>query len=283
MHKTIFSKIGLGVILTVILGLAAASAPPKPAVAQGGEFRVKAIFQKIDDSRARLLSTTDGKPYNLAITTWWELENYQGCSSDSIQTLDRKAAGGPWERVWSGTGTSPPPKLYTRVWTGRVYIYSLRVACPKGNVVIHVQDAVTFHIAVMENDKPPPGSISYRGQWIKSTSGRPSGGSTHVAKQVGASATMTYGGMAAAWVSTIDKGEASVPARVACDYKLCGTVDTAWPGDGLFDGLLYGQYKRVVWSNTWSSKSSHNVHRVQVIADDPSDVDVDALLLVAPA
>jgi len=278
MHKTIFSKIGLGVILAVILGLAAASASPTPAVAQGGVVSAMGVWNQVESggptaSHGQVWEPSSaGRPYRVPVKTFWDLQNQEDCISPAQGKLERQDGNGPWQLVWAGTSFGHP---YIRqlLDTDKSYRYRLTVSCMKAHgVESSVTNGVRFSMHVIEDDKPPPKGITYNGQWVVSRFGPVSGDSTHVAKQVEASATITYDGIAAAWVTTRD-AEDTVRARVACERVLCATIDTSSPTR---------EYRRVIWSDAWNTWSSQKVHRVQVIADDPfGHVDVDAFVLVS--
>jgi hypothetical protein len=288
--------VGLGIMLAVILALAAATTSPTPAVAQGrieGSIppqqaqggtlgihiwhRVEHLSQLGDPSQA-------GQPYSVRVATYWALQNFQDCISPPVQRLERQQGYfgpgdyGPWELVWEGTTPSGLRVVQETLQTDKRYRYRVSTACYKrddsGNLRVEFTftDGVPFWMSVWQDDEPTPGSINYNGKWIASSYGFPSGGSTHNAVQFGATATYTYRGIAAAWVSTLDNEDDPVEARVACDRMLCGSVDTSSRTRG---------YRRVVWSGDWRTGNDNNIHRIQVIADNSQgDIDVDAFIII---
>jgi hypothetical protein len=266
--------VGLGVTLAVILGLAAATASPTPAVAQGGVVSAHGVWNRVNTEGPTRIQVGEpssaGRPYRVPVQTFFPLENHENCISPPQQKLERRAGNGPWQLVWAET-TFNTPFIRQLLDTDKSYRYRFTVSCSKANgVESSVTNGVRFSMHVIEDDKPPPTGITYNGHWVVSRFGSPSGDSTHVAKQVEASATISYDGIAAAWVTTLN-GESPVPARVACEGVLCASIDTSNPTP---------EYRRVYWSDTWNTWSTQKAHRVQVIADDPNDVDVDAFIII---
>jgi hypothetical protein len=269
--------IGLGVMLAVILGLAAATASPTPAVAQGGVVSAMGVWNRVESggptaSHGKVWDPSSaGQPYRVPVQTFWDLQNQENCTSPPHQKLERQDGNGQWQLVWAGSG--PAPYIRQLLETDKSYRYRHTVSCMKAQgPESSVTNGVRFSMHVIEDDKPPPKGITYNGQWVVSRFGLFSGNSTHVAKQVEASATITYDGIAAAWVTTLD-AEDTVRARVACERVLCASLDTSYPTR---------EYRRVAWSDSWNTnyRSTNKGHRVQVIADDPyGHVDVDAFII----
>jgi hypothetical protein len=309
MGKKIFSRflwvggartftVGLGVMLAVtLLGLAAATALPTPAVAQNEpdlEQLGSVLEQQVNPNRRVL----EGPPYLVPVTTrWWEDRSKtsvtwsESCTTEPQVRIERRSGPGisqnPFQLVWQGALLNEPRTEYLRIQT--LYEYRLVVQCQKpSGLSMDAMRSVTFIIQVVEDDKLPPEpghvwapTIGYLGNWVTKSSGFPSGDSTHEARQDGAAAILPYYGIAAAWVSNLD--DSSTLARVVCDEQRdpqggwipCAEVDTEDPDPG-----ISGRSRRVVWSSKWDHRSTSRRHEVRVISDERHDVDVDAFVTV---
>lgn len=230
------------------------------------------------------------EPPYVAVNTTLQLDRPGRCPWPGLvmelwrQTGDQP---GPGDLIWQGTGYSAPLfKQYLALNTRYRYHASARCpAEPVGGVDFTpmVSDGVAFGIRLQDDlSSGWPSWPFYNGMWSTLYGPGYIGGTAHDARQSGASATIQYAGVAAAWVTTRDYKPAwdQDPARVACDYQLCNSFTTALPS-ATYTGLA--QFRRVMsagWLSNWGSSSTNSPHRLQVIADDSDGVDVDAFLIV---
>jgi subtilisin family serine protease len=215
-------------------------------------------------------------PYDVSIDTFWVLRDWEigkACQSGTVQQkLELQVGNGPFQVTWQGTEPTGDLDLVTQgLQTDTTYRYRHTTTCqsPSGNTVTGVTHGVRFSLRVIEDNSP---AINYVGTWVPRISVRATGGTTHEANQVGATASHTYDGIAAAWVTTVDEKDYPIQARVMCDGAPCGTVNT---GENEF-----GEERAVKWSYIWSSQSSNGRHTVEVISDESRLVDVDAFIIV---
>jgi subtilisin family serine protease len=225
--------------------------------------------------------SSGGPPYDVSVVTSWVLGDWEigrACHSGTVQQiLELQVGNGPFQVTWQGTEPTGDLDLVTRTLrTDTTYRFRHTATCqspsgntPSGNTVTGVTYGVRFSLRVIEDNSP---AINYVGTWVPRTSASATGGTTHEARQVGATASHTYDGIAAAWVTTVDEKPYPIQARVMCDGVPCGTVNT---GEHEF-----GEERAVKWSSTWSSESSNRRHTVEVISDESRLVDVDAFIAV---
>src|SRR5215208_2411702 len=91
--------VGLGVTLAVILGLAAATASPTPAVAQGGVVSAVTVMNRVTYQDKVWEPSSAGQPYRVPVQTFWGLQNSENCISSPQQRLERQDGNGPWHLV----------------------------------------------------------------------------------------------------------------------------------------------------------------------------------------
>jgi len=292
MHKTIFSKVsrvvggarvstvGLGVMLAVILlGLTVVTAFPTPALANHGP-RATQFKHKIIEGESL---SSGPPPYTVGVETSWTLQNLVGCTPGTLQQkLERQDNDGPFQVVWQGTETGSGDKdqvrdLLQASMAGAsitTYRYRHTGTClgPTGDTRRHITIGPTFYLSVTEDQRTPVTEIDYTGTWIQRAGG--TGGTTHEARQVGATATSrNHWGIAAAWVTTVDEKPYPIEARIECDYPECpATRDTG--------SDPFGDDSVVKWSSSWNTSSNNSHHDVTVISEENRRVDVDAFVVV---
>jgi hypothetical protein len=303
MHKTIFSKVlcvggarastvGLGVLLAVMLVLAAATAFPTPAGAvhlgdRGGptagyfnqEIAVDGCRELAREDIDEPCVTVDPSepPYTVEVDTSWFLSRWDDpdrCKPGTTrQILARQVDNGPFVVVWEGTEPAPrgtasgtntvrnglqTSSLFPEV-PPTTYRYRHTATCenPAGH---RVQGPPTFSPAfwlhVLDNDAEiTPLVLQYGGNWLPLHRTRAIGGTTHEAKEGGATATLRITALGVAWVTTVDEKSYPIEARVSsqpeCDVSVqrleaCPrTVNT-----GEHD---FGEERVVRWSLGWSN------------------------------
>jgi hypothetical protein len=290
------STVGLGVMLAVILlGLAAATALPTPAVAQNEPADLEQLGSVLAQGVSPNLRVLEGPPYLVPVTTRrWEDRSKtfvtwsESCTTEPQVRIERRSGRDPsFQLVWQGALLNQPRTEYLRIQT--LHEYRLVAQCQKpSGLSIGTMQSAPFVIQVVEDDKLPPEpgtvwapTIGYLGNWVTKSSGFPSGDSTHEARQDGAAAILPYYGIAAAWVSTLD--DSPTLARVVCDERRdpqggwipCAEVETEDPDPG-----ISGRSRRVVWASRWDDQSTSRRHEVRVISNESHDVDVDAFVTV---
>jgi hypothetical protein len=155
------------------------------------------------------------------------------------------------------------------------YIHLARCQNPSGDMVTGATSGVPFSLYVIED---PWVYFTYAGDWITRPSRYATGGTTHEARQVGATANLSYPGIAAAWVTTLDEDK-DVQASVMWDTCI---VTFACP-DTVNTGDEFGDARVVKWSSSWTGwygNSYNRAHTVQVTSHESRLVDVDAFVLV---
>jgi hypothetical protein len=168
-------------------------------------------------------------------------------------------------RQWLQTSADPP----TTYW----YFHTATCQQPSGQMVTGATYGVPFSLHVIED---PWVHFTYSGVWIQRAGG--TGGTTHEARQVGATATFRAGGIAAAWVTTVDEKDYPIWARVmwdGCSWPAC----PRWIDTG---SDPFGDARVVKWSSSWNENSYGRYQTVQVISEESRRVDVDAFVLVVP-
>jgi hypothetical protein len=310
-HKKLFSKVswvggarvftvGLGVMMAVMLGLAATPAQPLPAI-NLDFIRVEHSFEEYpfrrDDPSG---AADDGPPYTVPVVTRWDdtgvstLPNWIGTNCTATRAkweLQRRVGTDPaWQLVKQGT-TEQSAEVVQRLQTDTRYQYRWQITCKKANpsgsgtqLITRMNSGGVFQIEVVEDNQlvnRPDLSLSWAGDWLIDDGGSYSGGATHEAQQDGAYAVLLYEGLAAAWVTTLDSF--NTRARVECldgagNLVGCGRVNTE-------NGQL-NRYQRVAWtSNSWAYQpkqpSPVNANQeIRVISEENEDFDVDAFFVV---
>jgi len=210
-----------------------------------------------------------------------------GCTPGTLQQkLERQDNDGPFQVVWQGTETGSGDKdqvrdLLQASMAGAsitTYRYRHTGTClgPTGDTRRHITIGPTFYLSVTEDQRTPVTEIDYTGTWIQRAGG--TGGTTHEARQVGATATFRAGGIAAAWVTTVDEKDYPIWARVmwdGCSWPAC----PRWIDTG---SDPFGDARVVKWSSSWNENSYGRYQTVQVISEESRRVDVDAFVLVVP-
>jgi hypothetical protein len=342
MVKTVFSKgarvstVGLGVMLAVILlGLAAATAFPTPAGAfhQGiGGPRTDYFMQEIAVDGCRELASENldepcrtldpsTPPYRVKVSTAWPpLAVSNRCEPGTVrQKLEREVDNGPYTLVWEGPYL--PPEEQEKFWVrdalltsppegpDTTYLYRHTATCQ--NASGHTLRGVAttsprFSLHVLQDDFAHPFLplvLRYGGNWVTDHDPRATGGTTHEAKEVGATATLRITALGVAWVTTVDEKpyeiQALVSSRPECDpttqrpeacppvkkdpndpNKLLPNVNT-----GEHD---FGEHRVVKWSKGWSNYQrgfnpeqigENRLHTVEITSKEDSRVDVDAFVI----
>jgi hypothetical protein len=271
-----------------MLGFAAATTTATTAVAQQDPLRYIALDHRIPPQG----KVFDGPRYTIPVSTaWWDEEPMfswiaQNCStpSDPQWQIERQVGDGAWQVFREGTGGNFGGGV-DRVQANTVYRYRLTLTCHKGTTpVTETKLGNRFWIGVVEDNQAPPGpTIGWLGNWVEKTIFSYSGGTTHeVTGRLPAAAIFQYEGIAAAWVTTLDR-DSNQEARVVCDEKRdaqgnwvpCAEVDTEDPTPE----TRTDRPRRVAWSPRFSSFENNDNHEVRVIPSD-FDIDVDAFLVV---
>jgi hypothetical protein len=328
MVKTVFSKgarvstVGLGVILAVILlGLAAATAFPRPAgaVHQGFGGPSTAYFnQEIAVDGCRELAQEDihepcrtlspsTPPYRVYVSTaWTPLTVSSACKPGTVQQkLERQADNDPYTLVWEGPYLSPEEqyKLWVRdalltsppEGPNTTYLYRHTATCENASghtLKGRATPSPRFSLHVLENDFPlAPLFLQYGGNWVTDSTHGATGGTTHEAKEVGATATLRITALGVAWVTTVDEKSYPIEAKVTstpqCDVTIqrpeaCRTTVNTGEHD-------FGRERVVQWSLGWSNYQNrvnnpkqigeNRPHTVEITSSEDRLVDVDAFVI----
>jgi hypothetical protein len=311
MHKTIFSKVlriggarvstvGLGVILAIMLGFAAATTTATPAAAIPNPgllsfIRVENSIEVYSFEPNDPKGQADDTPrYTVPVVTRWEDTSVsrlqlwigQNCTATRPQwRLERQVGTDPtWQVLKQGT-TEQGAEVVQDLQTNTRYLYRWIITCKKigsDKPIEEIKYGKAFQIRVVENDQvvnEPGLSLSYSPDWIKEPSVRYSGGTTHEALQDGPYADLRYEGLAAAWLTTAD--DSSTFARVDClntagTFVVCGDVNTKDPDPGEAN-----TNQRVAWtSDAWHRYTVSQRQAIRVISEDNHGVDVDAFFIV---
>jgi hypothetical protein len=193
------------------------------------------------------------------IVSWSGTDSGSGIKSYDVK---RSVDGGGYTVIASGvTGTS----LQTAVKPGHRYRFKVRARDRAGNVSAWV-GSYDWRPALTQQSAS---SVRYGGAWASTSGSAHSGGSVKSAVASGVSASLKFTGRAVAWVTTFgpDRGA----ARIYIDGALVATVDTH--ADAVAE-------RRVAFSRSWASWSTHSIKVVVVGTDGRPRVAVDAFEVV---
>jgi hypothetical protein len=312
MVKAIFSKVlwvggarvstvGLGVILGVILGLAAVPATGTPAAAQTDNpwvsfLRHELVFDKMVNADA----SESFAPHSIQVRTWWELDHPEKCPVPLHQRLFRQTGNEPLPGTLIDDFSSYGSPNGVNSWYQHTlklntsYQYFLGVTCPPldsgGSFGPAFVEDEPFGIRLEEDTGVEPMFLPiFQGAWNTAQGAGFSGGTTHQATQLEPRALLAEGGFAAGWVTTRDPKPTldEDRAKVFCNERnnvtgtpvQCADVTTSVvnaPGQQ----PLYKRVKSAGWLSRWDSTTEYQLLRVVVVPEDAEGVDVDAFVIV---
>jgi hypothetical protein len=258
-------------VRTILIALAAAviAATPAPAQIPGPSVNLASNVSH---------ELTSGRPRG-TVTTFWNLDRPERCGPQGLTQFVLRTSA---PRTVAGFTRVELLAVLTdarEVWTSQVsvtekYQYGVAAVCG-GTFSGSTARGPAF---AMNRIEDLPQSVTYAGPW-ETLVGDFSGLSTHDARAIGASATLDYTGLAAAWVTTINANRAGDldPARVECNGVLCDQHSTA--------NRSFTRRRRQMsagWLSEFDSSTTVARHRLRVISDSDRGVDVDAFLVVVP-
>ena len=180
--------------------------------------------------------------------------------------LMRQLDGGAWTNVPLATPTTRA--VIQGLYPGHTYRFSVRAIDRAGNVGAWAAGP-SFRLNGYQETSS---AVSYGGTWTRQYDATAYGRYVRYARAAGARARITFTARNVAWVAprSASRGQ----ARVYVDGAYVGTVS-------LYSS--YGQPRRIVFTRSWASLSTHTVEvRVVGTAGHPR-VDVDAFVMTGTA
>jgi len=221
------------------------------------------------------LTVTNGKPTmtapdpslygntKLGTSTVRVKETWGACDADGISSfkLQRQVSGGSWSTMTLSSATAT--KIYQSLTKGKVYRYRVR-ATDKTGLTSTYAYSPSFKAVVSDETSS---LLSYAGAWSIGTYSAYFGGHDRYTKAAGASATYTFTGSSAAWVSKKSSSRGS--AQVYVDGVLVATIN------------LYATTatnRAQVFAFNWGTNGTHTIRIVNLATSGHPRIDLDAMV-----
>ena len=179
-----------------------------------------------------------------------------------LQSLD----GGAW--TWIALPAPTASSIVRHLQPGHGYRYAVRAIDRAGNISGWAAGAAFRLNAYDETSR----AIRYHGAWTRQYDASAYGSYVEYATTTGASARLTFTARNVAWVAP--RSPSRGQARVYVDGSYAATVNLY---------ATYGQPRRVVFTRSWTTLSTHTLEIRAVGTSGHPRVDVDAFVLTGTA
>ncbi len=212
-------------------------------------------------TRPRFISGTTAGRTSIPLSITWATTD-PGSGVASVQ-LQRSINGGSWTTIASSSAGAGSATV--TVGYGARYAFRVMAVDNAGNAAAW-STATSFTPAIVSDGSSV---VAYRGTWVRTSGAAYLGGGSRFASSAGRRATVTFSGLAVAWVSVAARTRGS--ARVYGDGALQGTYSTYRSATA---------YRRVISNMTFAALGRHT-YRIEVVgsAGHPR-VDLDAFIVL---